>query len=188
MNNKSYTFFQFRIRPGFLVTLVLLCVVAIPLYISAADWKLYTNSQFNFRILSFSVPEEKKFETAEMIKVICHIGFLEDGANGGVEATRLKDGSLRNFSVVREASEIRKGMEKSVKSKVLQQKEVIHNGLQGIEFLTQTLTSKGTMWYGIQRMYVSGDTLYTIYIAAPTKARLEENEIQNFLKSFSIIH
>lgn len=188
MNKRGCTFFHCKIWPCFLMFFVLVCTVALSLEVWAADWQLYTNSQFNFRSLSFGVPEETKLENAEMSKVIFHIGFLDDGTNGAVEVTRLKNGSLRNYSVIREASEIRKGMEQSPKSKVLYQKEVLQNGLQGIEFRTQTLTSKGTIWYGIQRLFVSGDAMYTIYIAAPTKARLEEKEIQRFLQSFSTIH
>jgi hypothetical protein len=149
-----------------------------------AGWQVYINREFDIEFLTISVPQERRFDSAETVKVIWHIGFMEDGTNGAVDATRLKDGSLRSFSVTEQASDLRKGMEQSIKSKVISQKDIFINGIPAIEFKTSTTTKKGTLWYGVVRMLVIEDTLYSIMITCPTKERTFEQEIVRYLDSF----
>jgi len=149
-----------------------------------AQWQIYRNAEFNIEFLTISLPKEKRVDNPDVIKVIWHIGFMEDGTNGVVDATRLKDGSLRSFSVTEQASDLRKGMEQSVKSKVVSQKNIFLNGIPAIEFRTTSTTKNGSLWYGVTRILVIQDTLYSIIITCPNKERTFEPDIAKYLDSF----
>jgi hypothetical protein len=149
-----------------------------------AKWQIYRNPEFNIEFLTISVPKEKRFDSPDAVKVIWHIGFMEDGTNGMVDATRLRDGSLRSFSVTEQASDLRKGMEQSVTSKVVSQKNIFLNSIPAIEFRTTSTTKNGSLWYGVTRILVIEDTLYSIIVACPNKQRTFEPDIVKYLDSF----
>ena len=149
-------------------------------------WQKYRNPEFNIEFLTMRVPMEKRLDSPGAVNVIWHIGYMEDGTNGGVDAKRLKDGSLRFFSVTEQAANIRQGMDQSRKSTVVSQKNILVNGVPAVEFRTTSITSKGTLWYGVARVMVIEDTFYTIMIACPNEKGTRQPNIIKFLDSLKI--
>lgn len=148
-----------------------------------ASWQLYRVAEFNIEFLALSPPHEQRVDAPDVLKVIWHIGFMDDGTNGAIDATRLKDGSLRFFSVTEQANNIRKGMEKSKKSKIVSQKNILVNGVPAVEFRITSTSSRGTIWYGVMRALVIEDTIYSVIITCPNEERTNETDIVMYLNS-----
>ena len=167
--------------------LILFIAGVTPRVQASPEWLLYTSEEFSIQFLSLGTPEQRKVELSYAVKVIWHFGFLDDGTNGYVDATRLKTDSFTKLDVVRDAAELRQGIEQGSKTKVRRQRQVTVSGVPAIEFETSSVTSKGTTWYSIARMLVVNDTLFTIGITAPTELRLQSVPIQRYLSSFKIL-
>ncbi|MBI2412574.1 MAG: hypothetical protein HYV24_05135 [Deltaproteobacteria bacterium] len=179
---------QLDILSPFMIVIWLICIwLPITAQADEVKWQVYKSQEFNIEFLSLTAPQERKFDSADAVRVVWHIGFMEDGTNGSIEVTRLKDGGLRAFSVIQQASELRKGIEQSGKTKVFSQKNVLMNGVPAIEFGTTMTTQKGHIWYGITRIQVVGDTLYNIMITCPQKEKTTEPDIIKYLNSLKII-
>lgn len=170
-----------RCIPSMLVALLL--IVVAPISAHAGDWKIFRDSNERIQFLSIGTPEKRQIGGSETTKIIWHFGYLEDGTNGYIDATRLIQGSLANFDVVKQAMDLRQGIEGSGKTKVIAEKQVSVAGRSAIEFQTETVISNGTTWYGMLRMVVFGDTLYTLGITAPGPLRLQEDQVKAFLAS-----
>jgi len=150
----------------------------------SANWSLFIDAEEGIQFLAIGTPEKRRLDGPEAVKIIWHFEYLEDGTNGYVEATRLKQASFADLDVVRDAADLQLGLEQSGKTKVARQRRVTVAGVSAIEFSTTSRTSKGATWHGVTRMFVVGNTLFTIGVTASTVARLEEQPIQVFLNSF----
>lgn len=146
-------------------------------------WQIYRNHEFGIQFLCLSAPTEYRFDSTDLLKMVWHIGFMNDGTNGAIQATRPKDGSLRGISTFQLASDLRQGMEQSKKSKILSQKNIYSNGIEAIEFRIVTTTKKGEKWHGVIRKLVIGDTLYSIMITSPNKEKLLNQDVAKYLGS-----
>jgi hypothetical protein len=144
---------------------------------------VFTDPEQQIQFLSMGTPEKSQVQGSDTTTITWNFTHLEDGVSGFVDATRLKQGSFAGFDVVKEAADLRSGVGKSGRTKVIEERGVSVSGVPAIEFRTETLTSKGNTWYGVLRMLVLGDTLYTIGITAPSLSRFEEEQIKAFLDS-----
>jgi len=150
---------------------------------SAESWTLFTDPEAQIQFLSAGTPEKSQVQSADTTTITWSFTPLEDGTSGSVDATRIEQGSFADFDVLQEAADLRAGVERSGRTRVLEQRSVSVSGVPAIEFRTQTLTSKGGTWYGVLRMLVLGDTLYTVGVTAPSLSRFEEEPILAFLDS-----
>lgn len=149
-----------------------------------AEWATYMDPKAQIQFLSIGTPEARNFDGPDATKTIWHFGYLDDGTNGYVDATRLKSGTFADLDVVRDVAGLRAGLEQTGKTKVEEQRTLTVAGTRAVEFRTTSVTSKGEPWYGVVRMFVLGNTLYALGITAPTRARLEDKQVQAYLDSF----
>lgn len=171
--------------------LTLLLILFLILFIAKtanAKWQIYKNQQFNIEFLTISEPKEfRLLDDSKELRVLWHIGFMEDELSGGVEAHRLKDGSLRGFSVTENAPYIRDGFDQSLKSKVVSQKNIFVNSVPAIEFRTTTTSKKGILYHGVARVLLIDDTMYKIFIISKNKDRLIKEDVAKYLDSLRVI-
>jgi len=150
---------------------------------TATTWSLFTDSEQQIQFLSIGKPDKSQSQDDGAETITWQFGYLEDGTSGYVDATRLKQGSFAGFDVSKEAVDLRSGIEAGGRTKVTYEQSAKVSGVPAVEFTTETLTSSGNTWYGVVRMFVLDDTLYTVGITAPTLSRLETAEAQAFLDS-----
>lgn len=174
-------------RYSLIVVSILLVISTLFSETRGESWQTYKNHEFGIQFLSLSVPMELRSDSPGLLKVIWHIGYMNDGTNGAIEAIRPKDGSFRGISAFQLASDFRQGMEQSKKSKVLSQKNIHFNGMETVEFQVATTTKNGEKWYGIIRLLLIGDTGYTIMITCPNKEKLANQDIAKYLGSLKPI-
>lgn len=149
----------------------------------AAEWSLFNDSEQKIQFLSIGAPEKIQSQNDETETVTWQFGYLENGTNGYIDATRLKQGSFAGFDVVKESAELRGGLEAGGRSKVVFQRVASVSGVSAIEFTTQTSAASGNVWYGVVRMLVLDDTLYTMGISAPSLPLLQTEDALAFLNS-----
>lgn len=154
---------------------------------AGSDWILHTDNEYHIQFLSLGTPERRRFDGPNAVKVIWHFGYLDDGTNGGVDATQLKSGNFDDLDVIRDAMKLRAGIEQGGKTTVKRQRPVTLAGQPAIEFQSSSVTSKGATWYSITRMVVVGNALFTMTITAPSEQRLQTEPIQRYLDSFKIL-
>lgn len=150
---------------------------------SAEEWAIFEDSEEGIRFLSIGTPEKNVFNGTDTITTSWSFGHLEDGTNGYVDATRLTQGSFAGFNVLQQAAELRSGVERNGKTEVVEQRPASVAGQPAVEFRTTMTTSKGTTWYGVLRMFVLQDTLYTLGVTAPNPSRLDSDQVQTYLNS-----
>ena len=160
-----------------------LSLAAGPAISRAVEWSLFTDPEQKIQFLSIGVPEKSQSQNDTAETVTWQFGYLDDGTNGYVDAARLQQGSFAGFDVVRESADLRAGIEAGGRTKVIFERVVGTSAVPAVEFTTQTTTSSGNPWYGIVRMSVVGDTLYTMGISAPSMAQLQTEEVLAFLNS-----
>jgi hypothetical protein len=153
----------------------------------AEGWTLFTDSKEGIQFLSAGTPDKSQDESSDRTTITWSFAHFEDGTSGFVDATRMKDGSFAGFDVLRQAADLRLGVERSGKTRVMEERSVSVSGAPAIEFRTETLTSKGSTWYGVLRMLVLGETLYTVGITSPNPSTFEKEEIQTFLDSLRVL-
>lgn len=169
------------------VLVAVLLIAVVPISARAESWKIFTDSDEGIQFLSIGTPEKRHFGGQAATRIIWHFGYLKDGTNGYIAATHLNQGSLANFDVVKQARDLRQGVEVNSKTKVMTEKQVNVAGRTAIEFQTETVNSKGNIWYGVLRMVVLGDTLYTIGITASSPSRFQDKQVKAFLVSLKKI-
>lgn len=152
----------------------------------AAEWSLFTDPEQKVQFLSIGAPEKSQSQNDATETVTWQFGYLDDGTNGYVDAARLMQGSFTGFDVARESADLRAGIEAGGRTKVIFERVVGASAVPAIEFTTQTTTASGNPWYGIVRMLVLNDTLYTLGISAPSMSQLQTEEAQAFLNSLQL--
>ena len=167
--------------------LLILCFSALPTGLHAEEWFIFTDKEDSIQFLSYGKPQKLTIDVSGGSKTIWHFGYLEDGTNGGVDATRLDKEDLSQFNVVQEVQGLRAGIEQSGKTRVVKERKVTINGLLAVEFQTTVLNSKGQVWHGLIRMLVVRDRIFTIYIVAPKSSRLSDKQVSTFLNSFKSV-
>lgn len=167
-----------------LVLLGMVFALAVGLGISRAEeWSLFTDPDQKIQFLSIGAPEKSQSQNDATETVTWQFGYLDDGTNGYVDAARLKQGSFTGFDVARESADLRVGIEAGGRTKVIFERVVSASAVAAIEFTTQTTSSSGNPWYGIVRMLVLDDMLYTLGVSAPSMSQLQTEEVQVFLNS-----
>lgn len=149
----------------------------------AAEWSLFNDAEQKIQFLSIGVPDKSQSQNDKTETITWQFGYLQNGTNGYIDAARLKQGSFAGFDVVKESAELRGGLEAGGRSKVVFQRVVSVSGAPAIEFTTQTSTASGNVWYGVVRMLVLADTLYTMGISAPSLPLLQTEDALAFLGS-----
>lgn len=167
--------------------LLILCLFTLPTGLLAEEWIVFTDKEDSIQFLSYGKPQKRKIDVLGGSKTIWHFGYLDDGTNGGIDATRLEKENLSQFNVIQEVQGLRAGIEQSGKTKVVKERKVTINGLLAVEFQTTALNSKGQVWHGLVRMLVVRDRIFTIWIVAPKPSRLSDKQISAFLNSFKSV-
>ncbi|MGA7875512.1 MAG: hypothetical protein WCA08_07590 [Desulfoferrobacter sp.] len=174
----------FRCRVLIYAALCLFLVTAAAFTAFCADeWTRFADTEEQIQFLSIGTPQKNEYKGPNTTTTSWTFGHLEDGTNGYVDATRLDQGSFAGFNVLEQAAELRAGVEKNGKTEVIEQRPASVSGQPAIEFRTKMMTSRGTTWYGVLRMFVIEDTLFTVGVIAPSPTRLETDQVQTCLNS-----
>jgi hypothetical protein len=182
-------FFKLRVfrKLSLMVAVVVLHgFAAAPIPSHAESWTVFRDADEQIQFMSMGTPEKSKLEGKETTTVVWHFENLDDGTNGYVDATRLKEGSFADFDVMSQAAELRAGVEKSGKTEVIDQRQPGFSETPTVELWTKTLSPQGNSWFGVIRMFVVGDTLYTLGLNASSLSQLEQDEAQAFLDSLKL--
>ena len=182
---------QFPRKPALLKSGLLLVMVALhgfvvaPVSSYAGSWTIFKDSDEQVEFMSLGIPEKSRLEDEETTTIVWAFESIEDETNGYVDATRLKEGSFAAFDVISQAADLRAGVEKSGNTEVIDQRTPNFSGAPAVELWTKTQSPQGNSWFGVIRMFVVGDTLYTLGLNAPTISQLEQDEAQEFLSSLN---